>query len=209
MRPLRRLPIALALACSALGAAAQGPVSHPPPPPPEPPPTSAAASGPGLALPHEERVYLVGAAGRNQYDYDCWFWADCARAGSTVAKLGIGVRLGPLAIEGWYTDFGRASLDRPGEQLRLRTFGLGGAWYVPLSPQLEGLLRAGIANYRHERTGDYATQSYTGTLGMGLLVTLAQGIALELAWDLASAEGAYTGTTLANALTVGLRARFH
>lgn len=181
MRSLHKLLVAFVLACSALGASAQVP---------------------------PEKFYLVGAAGRTQYDYDCWYWYDCASARGTAGKIGAGWRFGVFGLEGWYMDFGRADLRPEGDRLRLRAAVFNGVWYLPMAPNLEGLLRAGIADVRHERSRDADQSTFSGTFGLGLVLTVAPAVAVEFAWDITGGEGTYSGSTTASALSVGLRVRF-
>lgn len=182
MRSLRKLLAAFVLACSSLGASAQP-----------------------LLL---ESFYLVGAAGRNQYDYDCWYWYDCASAQSTAWKVGAGWRFGIFGLEAWYMDFGSADIYPAPDELRMRAAAFNGVWYLPLAPTLEGLVRFGLANVRHERSRDADQTTFAATFGLGLVLTVAPAVAVEFAWDLTGGEGTYSGSTSASALSVGLRVRF-
>jgi hypothetical protein len=182
MRSLRKLLLAFVLAFQALGAAAQ--------------------------MPQPETFYLVGAAGRTQYDYDCWYWYDCANANATFGKVGAGWRFGIFGLEAWYMDFGSANVYPSPDELRMRAVAFNGVWYLPLAPQLEGLLRAGIAEVSHQRSRDVDNHTFSGTFGLGLVLTVAPAVAVEFAWDVTGGQGTYSGSATASALSVGLRVRF-
>jgi opacity protein-like surface antigen len=155
-----------------------------------------------------EGFYLVAAVGRNQYDYDCWFWNDCDQARSTSGKVGFGYRFGVFGVEGWGMDFGRATNNATQESLRLRALAVNGVWYVAFGPRAEGLLRAGVADVTQTRTQDVRNSTFSGTFGLGLVLHVAPALSIELGWDVTGGEGRNSGSTTASALSVGLRARF-
>lgn len=165
------------------------------------PPDAAAQSA-------HEGGYLVAAVGRTQYEHDCWFWSNCETARATFGKFGAGWRFGVVGVEGWWMDFGSASVPPSPDKLRLRATAINAVWYASFGPQVEGLLRAGVADVRHLRSRDAAKSNFAGTFGLGLVVNVAPAVALELGWDLTSGEGRNSGTTVANALSLGLRVRF-
>jgi len=182
MSLLRRLFLAALLAATALGAGAQ----------------TDTRVGP----------YLVVAAGRAQYDYDCWYWSSCDTARASMGKIGGGYRFGVWALEGWYFDLGKATIFPASDRLRLAGGAVTGAWYLPLGTQLEGLLRAGLADVRQTRSGDSGESRFTGIFGLGLVVKLAPAVALELGWDVTGGEGRNSGTTTGAAVSLGLRVGF-
>ena len=82
-------------------------------------------------------------------------------------------------------------------------------WSLPFSPGTEGLLRAGLVDVRHQRSDDIGTQRLlTGSFGLAMVLHLSNQIAIEVGWDATSGEGINTGTTLASAITAGLRLTF-
>jgi opacity protein-like surface antigen len=185
-----RIALATALLAAAAGAAAQRPAWTPPP--------DTQYTG----------VYLVAAGGRTQYDYDCWYWADCDTARSTFGKAGGGYRFGWMGVEAWYLDFGRAGIRASPDTLRLRSGVVNAVWYLQLGPYVEGVLRAGLADVRHERSRDDRKSVYAGYVGLGAVFNVAPNIAFELAWDVTSGEGTQSGTTTGAALNAGLRIKF-
>lgn len=152
--------------------------------------------------------YMVAAVGRAQYDYDCWFWSSCDKASANMGKIGGGYRFGVFALEGWYLDFGKATIVPATDALHLRGAAVTGAWYLSMGSQLEGLLRAGAADTRQSRTGDAAKSTLSGYFGLGLVVKLAPATSLELGWDVTGGEGRNSGSAVGSGLTLGLRAHF-
>lgn len=181
-RFLSRSLLALALAASALGASAQ----------------TENKTGP----------YFVAAAGRGQYDYNCWFWSACETARGNMVKLGGGYRFGMWALEGWYFDMGKATIFPASDSLRLRGGAVTAAWYLAFAPQVDGLLRAGVADVRQSRTGDASNSTFSGVFGLGLVVKLAPAVGLELAWDVTGGEGRNSGSTTGSGINLGLRVSF-
>ena len=76
------------------------------------------------------------------------------------------------------------------------------------SPTIQGLLRAGFAQVRLNRSDDGKSDHVEATVGLGLTVDLAPALALEFAWDATSATGRNSGSVLAQALSAGLRLKF-
>jgi len=182
MKLLQRITLALALAAASLAAQAQ--------------------------LKPNVGPYLVAAVGRTQYDHDCWFFADCQTARATFGKVGGGYRFGVFGVEGWAQDYGRSDVRPEPDKLRLRALAANAVWYASFGPQVEGLLRAGVADVRQERSRDRTKSTFSGLFGLGLVIHLAPAVGLEFAWDITSGEGTDSGSTTANALSVGLRLKF-
>lgn len=151
--------------------------------------------------------YAIVAVGRTVYDFDCYFFADCENARATSGKLVGGYQFGIFAIEGVVVDWGRGSTPF-GNNLHLQSVGMNAAWYLNFGSRLQGLLRAGAAQVRQTRSDDGRTSHLEGTFGLGLSMALTPTVAAELAWDATTAEGNNTGSTLAQALSLGLRLRF-
>jgi hypothetical protein len=183
----------------------------------------ALAADPAAAQPatwYAERPgpYLLAAVGGTQYEYDCrssyYYYDDCAYERAGTGKIGLGFRFARnIGVEGVWTDYGRARIDNgrvPRDSLRLQSLGVNAVFSIAFSPGSEGLLRAGLADVRHSRSDDTggAQHVFTGTVGLGLLLHLGPNIALEVAWDAASGDGRNTGTTVASAVTAGLRWSF-
>jgi opacity protein-like surface antigen len=191
MNALHRIALAAALLAASAGAAmAQRPA------PPTPPNTQYTG------------IYLVAAGGRTQYDYDCWYWADCDTARSTFGKAGGGYRFGWMGVEGWFMDFGRADIRPTPDTLRLRAGVVNAVWYLQFGPHVEGLLRAGLADVRHERSLDGRKSNYAGYFGIGAVFNVAPMVAFELSWDVTAGEGRDAGTATGAALNAGLRLKF-
>lgn len=175
---------------------------------------AAAAAGTARAQSYVAQVdhagpYAVLAGGANQYDYDCYYYSDCSVVRTNAGKGVLGWRFGRYAVEGWYADFGRARLRGTSVNLRLQAVGVNAVWSLPFSPGTEGLLRAGLVDVRHQRSDDIGTQRLlTGSFGLAMVLHLSNQIAIEVGWDATSGEGINTGTTLASAITAGLRLTF-
>lgn len=182
MKSPRTLLTAVLLAATSLGAQAQSQ--------PEPGP------------------YLVLAAGRAQYDYDCWHWTNCDSARAGMSKIGGGWRFGVWALEGWIFDLGKAGIRPSGDRLRMNGGAITAAWYLPFNAQLEGLLRAGLADVRQSRTGDATRNRYAAIGGLGLVGRVAPAVGLEVGFDVTSGAGRRSGTTTGSALSVGVRVGF-
>ena len=169
---------------------------------------AATALGAGAQTDPGAGPYLVLAAGLAQYDYDCWYWSACETARASMGKIGGGYRFGIWALEGWYIDLGKATIFPASDRLHLSGGAITGAWYLPFGTQLEGLLRAGLADVRQTRSGDNGRNRFTGLFGLGLVVKLAPAVGLELAWDVTGGEGRDSGTTTGAAVSLGLRVGF-
>jgi hypothetical protein len=182
MKTMTRLSVALAALALSLGAAAQ----------------PAPVAGP----------YLIAAVGRTDYTYDCWFFVSCNTARSTAGKFGGGYRYGVFGIEGWWMDFGRAATNWPGDTLHVSAAGVSAVWTARFGASLEGSLRAGVADVHHERSNDKGTRAFEPTFGAALGVVLNPQLSIEGALDITRGDGDQTGTTLAKAVTIGLRLRF-
>ena len=153
--------------------------------------------------------YAVAAVGRTQYDHDCWFWSiDCQNVRATFGKVGGGYRFGVFGVEGWWQDYGRSDVRPEPDKLRLSALAANAVWYASFGPQVEGLLRAGVADVRQERSRDKTKSTFSGLFGLGLVIHLAPAVGLEFAWDITGGEGTDSGSTTANALSVGLRVKF-
>ena len=151
--------------------------------------------------------YAIVAVGRTFYDFDCYFFADCETARATSGKLVGGYPFGIFAIEGVVVDWGRGKTPF-GNNLRLQSVGLNAVWHLPFGSNWTGLLRAGGAQVRQTRSDDGSKDNVEGTFGLGLSMALTPTVAAELAWDATTATGNNTGSTLAQAVSLGLRLRF-
>ena len=155
--------------------------------------------------------YVIVAVGRSDYDYDCFLFTDCKNARGTSGKLGGGYRFGTFAIEGWWTDYGRADTSDPGGTVRLRGLGVSASWLMRFGDVAEGLLRTGLADTRYTRSFNGSSVSGTEfqpTFGLGIGFLVSPQLSIELAWDVTRGDAPDTDTVLSNALSVGLRLRF-
>ena len=150
--------------------------------------------------------YAVAAVGRTSYDADCYYF-DCERARATSGKLILGYQFEVFGVEGWVGDWGQASLSSQA-WLRLRTVGVNAVWRKQFGASLKGLMRAGVAQVRHERSDDGTVNHAEGTFGLALVLDLTPAASLEAAWDLSNATGKNRGNVLAQTVTLGLRLRF-
>ena len=192
----RRALAAAALVCTATGAAAQ----------------------PSLWYAERPGPYVLAAVGGTQYEYDCrssyYAYDDCAYERAGAGKVGLGYRfVRYFGVEGVWTDFGRARIDNgrvPVDSLRMQSLGVNAVFSTAFSPGSEGLLRVGLADVRHSRSDDTGgTQHvFAATVGLAMLLHLGPNIALEVAWDAAQGDGRNTGSTVASAVTAGLRWSF-
>jgi hypothetical protein len=156
----------------------------------------------------EPGPYLVAAAGRAEYDYDCYFF-DCDSARANAGKLVAGYRFGVFALEAVWMDFGRAPTDWPLQSQRTRAGGLSAVWTVQFGASVDGSLRAGLADVRRWREPDGRSNRVEPTFGLAVAYAATPAVAVELAWDVARFYGNDAeGTSLAKALTVGLRLRW-
>jgi len=155
----------------------------------------------------EAGPYVMVAAGRSAYDYDCYFLADCDTGRATTTRLGAGYRFGVFGLELWAADWGRATT-RWQDSLRLRSLGAGAVWHLHFSPTVQGLLRAGAAHVTQNRSDDGRASHLEGTFGLALDLSLNPTVGLQAAWDFTTSTGRNSGSVLAQALTAGLRVRF-
>jgi hypothetical protein len=157
----------------------------------------------------QEGPFVALAVGQTQYDYDCYFFDNCENARATPVKLGAGYRFGGVfALEAWYSDFGKAKFMQARGSLRVNSLGLFGAWHLRFSPTVQGLLRVGGVRVNQGRSDEPGNTTFEGGFGLGLLVDVTPQAALEFAWDLSTAMGSNSGSTVVNAVTAGLRLRF-
>ena len=164
------------------------------------------------SAPGHEALYAVGALGVTEYGFDCYIFS-CRGGRASAGRVALGYRFGGWSVEAGAVSSGRASTSssvasRPGETLRLQSAGISLAAYGRWSPSVESVARIGFASVRHQRTGEQDNTLSSATLGLGVLVDIQPRMAVELAWDYASAEGKDSGTASANAFTVGLRVHF-
>lgn len=164
-------------------------------------------------------TYLLLAAGGSQYEFDCsayfsyYTYDNCSYGRAGVAKIGLGYRFGRnFGVEGTFIDFGRARIDNgrvPRDTLRMQALGVNAVFSLAFGPATEGQLRAGLADVRHARSDDIGAQHvFTPIVGLAMLLHFGPHAALEVGWDATSGEGLNTGTTVAGALTAGLRWSF-
>jgi hypothetical protein len=177
---------------------------------------TAAAAQPGDWYSERPGPYLLVAAGGSQYEFDCasyyYSYGDCAYGRASAGKVGLGYRFGRVGVEGTWTDFGRARLDNgrlPRDSLQMQALGVNVVFSVPFGPGSEGLLRAGVADVRHSRSDDIGAQHlFSASVGLAFLLHLGPQVGLEIAWDATSGDGRNTGTSVAGAVTAGLRLSF-
>ncbi len=156
--------------------------------------------------------YVVAAAGRSHYDYDCYLLA-CDQTRGNASKLGFGYRFDVVGVEGWWIDHGPATTRNLGGPLRMRQAGINAVWTARWGAYLEGLLRAGGAQVQltHPTGGIAAvsvkTSHFEPTFGLGLDVTVAPAVSIELAWDLVRGRSDSTDV-LTQTVTLGLKLRF-
>ena len=157
----------------------------------------------------EAGPYLYVTGGRTNYDTDCYWWAYCEQARGSAGKFGGGYRFGVFGVEAWVADFGGGRVQQQqAEWLRMRAGAVSAVWFASFGPSVDGIMRAGGAQVKHTRTNDGTTTSFEPTFGLALAVWLSPNAGIEIAWDLTRAEGRVTGTTLASAVTAGVRVRF-
>jgi hypothetical protein len=199
-----RLLGAMAPACLAAAAFAQ----TAPPVAVEPAVPAAPAVAPP-APPSRLGTYFVGAIGRADYDYACYFLVACDNARATSGKLGIGYRSGVFGVEGWWSDFGKgATVDG---SVRLRAIGVNAVWTARFGESLEGMLRAGMADVRYTHTGGGVTRSeskFQPTFGLGLGLVITPTLSAEFGWDITRGDADSESTVFVNAVSLGLRVRF-
>ena len=151
--------------------------------------------------------YVIVAAGRTDYDFDCYFFTACANTRANTGKLVGGYKFGGFALEGSISDWGKGSTPLR-NSIRLRSVGLNAAWHMRFGSNVQGVLRAGAAQVWQSRSDDGKANALEGTFGLGLSVGLTPAVALELAWDATTSAGKNSGSVLAQAITAGLRLRF-
>jgi hypothetical protein len=71
-----------------------------------------------------------------------------------------------------------------------------------------GLLRAGAAYATQNRTDDGRHGAFEGSFGLGVVRKLTPTLGLELAWDITTADGNNTSSSLIQVLSAGLRLSF-
>lgn len=159
-------------------------------------------------------LYAIAAAGSTRYGFDCWVTPfSCDGGHATASKLVLGWRRGEWGGELVAADFGRASTassiaSRPGETIRLQAAGVSLTGTGRMADQWLVLARLGVLRVRHERTGEVPMHTWAPSLGLALVWQPMPVLGLELAWDLTSGEGSDSGTGVANAFTLGVRASF-
>ena len=155
--------------------------------------------------------YVVAALGRADYSYACYFIVACEDGRANSGKLGFGYRTGTFAVEGWWSDFGRAHTSNGDGTVQLRALGVSARWSLRFADVFEGLIRAGLADVRYTHAGNSGTRSeshFQPTFGLGLAVAVTPVVAVELAWDLTRGDAANESTTFVSAVSLGLRFRF-
>ncbi len=151
--------------------------------------------------------YVIVAAGRTDYDFDCYFFTSCSNTHANIGKLVGGYQFGVFALEGSVTDWGKGSTPLR-NSIRLRSVGMNAAWHMRFGSALQGVLRAGAAQVWQSRSDDGKANHLEGTFGLGLSVGLTPAVAVELAWDTTTSAGKNSGSVMAQAVTAGLRLRF-
>lgn len=163
---------------------------------------------PGWAQSREPGPYLVAAAGRAEYEYDCFFF-DCDSARANAGKLAAGYRFGVFALEAVWMDFGKAPTDWPLRSQRTQAGGLGAVWTLQFGASVDGSLRAGLADVRRWREPEGRSSRVEPTFGLAVAYAATPAVAVELAWDVARFYGNDDeGSSFAKALTLGLRLRW-
>lgn len=176
------------------------------------------AAAPGLQAaddaPDGGGPYAIVAAGGSRYGFDCWATPfNCAGGHGSARKAVLGWRQGQWGAEWLVMDYGRASTEqsiatRPGETIRLRATGLSWVGHGRMGEQWRVAGRLGVARVQHDRTGELPMRTWSPTVGLGFTWLAMPWLGLEFAWDLTAGEGSDSGTSAANALTLGLRLGF-
>jgi len=166
--------------------------------------TAALAQGAGT----RDSVYAISALGAGTTLQDCGHRQACPAYDAVAGKLGLGVRLGAVATEFWGLDFGR---DKPAPGLhaqRLQAVVLQAAWTLPLSPRVHGVLRGGGGMLTQTRPDGSRRLVLAAAYGVGLAWQVAPGLAVEVAWDMVTADGEGTRAVLGHMATAGVRLGF-
>jgi len=163
------------------------------------------------ALAADVGPYAEVTLGRTHYDVDCSLYFSCNGGRAGAGRIGGGYQFEVFALEGWLTEWGRAPLNDGfgGDHVRLRSWGVSGAWHWRISPAVQGVGRVGAARVRQTRSTENFSNT-EATLGLALLVDVTPAVAVQLAWDATSSTGgsSHVGTALAQAVTGGVRLRF-
>lgn len=202
----------LALACAASAVHAQQGAPASGAPVATLPPTTLQVAPAKVPLTRAPRsgMYIVGALGRADYDYDCFLFS-CDKARGNGGKLGLGYRIGVFGVEAWLADHGKASTDRPTGSIRQRTVGLSAIWTARFGDHFEGYLRTGGADVRQTRVRNgvsEASSSFEPTFGLGLGLLMTEQASLELGWDITRGKDDIFGDVVTKAVTLGVRLRF-
>ncbi|MET0334851.1 MAG: outer membrane beta-barrel protein [Rhizobacter sp.] len=141
--------------------------------------------------------YYVGiAAGVTNQDVNCSGWSNCDKS-DTGFKLYGGFKLSKaIALELGYTDFGSASLSLGGLRGSYSASALsaGGAFFLPLTPKLTGIGRAGLAYVDGDYSGGVfgvnggSESGIEPYIGFGLAYALTPKLSLTGSFDYMRAD---------------------
>ena len=171
----------------------------------------AAPLAPVQAQSNPHGPYFVAALGLSHINYDCGIYYSCNSATAATGKLLGGYRFGVWATEVWYADYGKTDVGdayRGPIDMRVTGAGVGLAWYMHFEESWKGLMRAGVAQVKQTRADDGSRTAWQATFGLGAIYEMTPTAGLELAWDLTTADGNNTSSSIVNAFTLGLRLRF-
>ena len=155
-----------------------------------------------------DSAYAVSALGASAAMQDCGHHQACPAYDALAGKLGVGVRVGGVATELWGLEFGR---DKPAAGLspqRLQAVALMAAWTLPFTGQVHGVLRAGGGTLTQTQPDGTRRLVLAVAYGGALVLHAALWLALELGWDMVTADGEGSRAVLGQMGTAGVRLSF-
>jgi hypothetical protein len=155
-----------------------------------------------------DSVYAVSAVGASAAMQDCGYHQVCPAWEALAGKLGVGVRLGGVATELWRLELGR---DKPAAGLsaqRLQAVVLMAAWTLPFTGHVHGVLRAGGGTLTQTRPDGTRRLVLAAAYGGALVLHATPWLALELGWDMVTADGDGSRAVLGQMGTAGVRLSF-
>jgi hypothetical protein len=173
---------------------------------------AAAALGPTLALAQrastDDKVYAISALGFGTTMQDCGHRQACPAYDAAAGKLGVGVRLGAVATEVWGLHFGRSKPAPGGFAQQLQAVVMQAAWTLPFAPNVYGVLRAGGGTLTQARPDGSRRLVLAAAYGAAVVFHATPWLALEVAWDMVTADGEGTRAVLGQMGTAGVRLSF-
>lgn len=155
-----------------------------------------------------DSAYAIAAGGAATTMQDCGHRQACPAYDSLAGKLGAGLRLGAVATEIWGLDFGR---DKPAAGLsaqRLQAAVLQAAWTLPLAHSVHGVMRAGGGTLTQTRPDGSRRLVLAAAYGAALVFNATPWLALELSFDMVTADGEGSRAVLGQMGTAGVRLSF-